>query len=430
MGNKLGRRRQVVDEKYTRPQGLYNHKDVDHKKLRKLILESKLAPCYPGDEDCAHDLEECPICFLYYPSLNRSRCCTKSICTAECFLQMKVPNSTRPTQCPFCKTANYAVEYRGVKSKEEKGLEQIEEQRVIEAKIRMRQEELQNDEERMHKRNEISFSDGNAVPADVEYSTNAVAASSISVVEGEEIVSSQDSCVTPMIRPPPASRSNRVDDFEFDLEDIMVMEAVWLSIQESGRQRNLSYPDVTPAQYEMDDHYVSSAMGPQTGSSSSPSGGLACAIAALAERQQMGGESSTSSTEGSLSSLNMLQGANSFYNRLGGESVSYPPTDNINEMPPEGTLAMTRVHNEWDMNHGPQMAEAAGSYTSCSGAADGNRLTCSPQPGDDIEGSLENNATTEPIVPESFEEQMMLAMAVSLAEARAMSNNGQSASWE
>lgn len=54
----------MVDEKYTRPQGLYNHKEVDHKKLRKLILESKLAPCYPGDEESATDLEECPICFL------------------------------------------------------------------------------------------------------------------------------------------------------------------------------------------------------------------------------------------------------------------------------------------------------------------------------------------------------------------------------
>lgn len=28
-------------------------------------------------------------------------------------------------RCPFCKTANYAVEYRGVKTKEEKGMEQI-----------------------------------------------------------------------------------------------------------------------------------------------------------------------------------------------------------------------------------------------------------------------------------------------------------------
>ncbi|KAI4323137.1 hypothetical protein L6164_022767 [Bauhinia variegata] len=166
MGNKLGRRRQVVDEKYTRPKGLYNHKDVDHEKLRKLILESKLAPCYPGDEECTYDLEECPICFLYYPSLNRSRCCMKSICT-ECLLQMKVPNSTRPTQCPFCKMGNYAVEYHGVKSKEQKGLEQIEEQHVIEAKIRMRQ---QDEEERMQKRQELSSSSGNVAHADVEYS--------------------------------------------------------------------------------------------------------------------------------------------------------------------------------------------------------------------------------------------------------------------
>uniref|UniRef100_A0A7C9CMT5 RING-type domain-containing protein n=1 Tax=Opuntia streptacantha TaxID=393608 RepID=A0A7C9CMT5_OPUST len=142
MGNKLGRRKQVVDEKYSRPQGLYQIKDVDYKKLRKLILESKLAPCYPGgDESDTGLLEECPICFLYYPTLNRSRCCMKSICT-ECFLQMKNPNSSRPTQCPFCKTSNYAVEYRGVKSKEERGMEQIEEQKVIEAKIRMRQQEL------------------------------------------------------------------------------------------------------------------------------------------------------------------------------------------------------------------------------------------------------------------------------------------------
>lgn len=54
----------MVDEQYTRPQGLYQHKDVDQKKLRKLILDAKLAPCYPGDDECAFDREECPICFL------------------------------------------------------------------------------------------------------------------------------------------------------------------------------------------------------------------------------------------------------------------------------------------------------------------------------------------------------------------------------
>jgi hypothetical protein len=424
MGNKLGRRRQVVDEKYTHPQGLYNHKDVDQKKLRKLILESKLAPCYPGDEETACDREECPICFLYYPSLNRSRCCTKSICT-ECFLQMKVPNSTRPTQCPFCKTANYAVEYRGVKSKEEKGLEQIEEQRVIEAKIRMRKQEIQDEEERMHKRLEVSSSNANVAVADVEYSSNAVAESSTSVIEPDEIVSSQDSCATPMVRPHPATRANRDDEFDVDLEDIMVMEAIWLSIQENGRQRNLSFADATSGHYVADDRYASSPMVPQTGSSSSPSGGLACAIAALAERQQMSGESSVSSNNENSSSFNMPPGSRRFYNRLGRDMVSYSPSENLNEVPPDDAMTMTRSHGEWSIDHGSQAAETTTSYANSVEAEDHGELSSLSQ-SNDI-GSFQS--ATDPIVPESFEEQMMLAMAVSLAEARAMPS-GQSASWQ
>lgn len=71
MGNKLvGRKRQVVEERYTKPQGLYVNTDVDIKKLRKLIVESKLAPCYPGDDESCHDLEECPICFLVCESFS------------------------------------------------------------------------------------------------------------------------------------------------------------------------------------------------------------------------------------------------------------------------------------------------------------------------------------------------------------------------
>ncbi|XP_042415894.1 E3 ubiquitin-protein ligase DA2-like [Zingiber officinale] len=83
MGNKIGKKRQVVDEKYTRLQGLYQHIDIDHKRLRKLILDSKLAAFYPGLDDHSLNLEECPMCFLYYPSLNRSRCCIKGMCTGR-----------------------------------------------------------------------------------------------------------------------------------------------------------------------------------------------------------------------------------------------------------------------------------------------------------------------------------------------------------
>ncbi|EEH54573.1 uncharacterized protein MICPUCDRAFT_19589, partial [Micromonas pusilla CCMP1545] len=67
-----------MDDRYTRPQGLYDHDDVDLKKLKRLIVKGKLAPCYPGKEQ---DLDECPICFLSYPSLNHSKCCNSGICT-------------------------------------------------------------------------------------------------------------------------------------------------------------------------------------------------------------------------------------------------------------------------------------------------------------------------------------------------------------
>ncbi|OIW19905.1 hypothetical protein TanjilG_28776 [Lupinus angustifolius] len=349
---------------------------------------------------------------------------------------MKVPNSTRPThiriiaclnnmRCPFCKTLNYAVEYRGVKTKEEKGLEQIEEQRVIEAKIRMRQQELLEEEERMNRRQEVSSTNMNVEVADVEYSSNAVAASSISVVEHEEIVSSQDSCATSMVRPSPSARTNRDDEFDVDLEDIMVMEAIWLSIQ-NGRQMYLSSADAPPGQDIANNHSTSTVMAPQTGSSSSPSGGLACAIAALAERQQTAEESSMSFSNENTSSSNMLQGSRRYYNRLGRDMVSYPHTENLNEVPPDDSVAMASGHSEWKIDHGPQVAETGTSYASSVAAEDGGESSSLPQ-SNEIVGSVQS--ATDPIVPESFEEQMMLAMAVSLAEARAMSS-GQGASWQ
>lgn len=200
----------------------------------------------------------------------------------------------------------------------------------------------------------------------------------------------------------------------------------YITLQENGRQRNLSFADATSGQYTADEHDVSSVTVPQTSSSSSPSGGLACAVAALAERQQMAGDSSMSSTNQNTSPFNMLHGSRRFYNRLGRDMVSYQPTGNLNDMPPADIVAMTQGHGEWHIDHGPQVAETATSYASSVAAADGGELSSLPQ-SDEIDGSLQS--ATGPIVPESFEEQMMLAMAVSLAEARAMSN-GHGASWQ
>ncbi|KAI3675068.1 hypothetical protein L1987_84652 [Smallanthus sonchifolius] len=403
MGNKLGRRRQLVDEKYTRPQGLYQHKDVDHKKLRKLILDSKLAPCYPGDDDCSCDLEECPICFLYYPSLNRSRCCTKGICT-ECFLQMKTPNSTRPTQCPFCKTLNYAVEYRGVKTKEEKGQEQIEEQRVIEAKIRMRQQEIQDEEERMLKRQETRSSSRVFEPSEAEYFSTAASSS-----EGEEIVSVPNPAT---IRHSPRYRENRDDEFDLDPENVMLMEAIWLSFQEDNKHKhdNPNYGDATQlAKYATEVRLLAS-VAPQAGysaSSSSPSGGLACAIAALAERQQTGGESSTN------------------YNNYGGNVSTYNVHPNHSQT---GLLSLDN-HLQIDHDSSKELGETGFGYGGNSRTVDDNDDVSRGQYDqvDEVENGGYGGGGN--MVPESFEEQMMLAMAVSLAEARARTSSTPEVAW-
>ncbi|KAM5539058.1 hypothetical protein V8D89_007281 [Ganoderma adspersum] len=60
---------------------------------------------------------ECPICFLYYPpNINRSRCCDQAICT-ECFVQIKrmEPTTTHlvsePAACPYCVQENFGVVY-------------------------------------------------------------------------------------------------------------------------------------------------------------------------------------------------------------------------------------------------------------------------------------------------------------------------------
>ncbi|KAG9456065.1 hypothetical protein H6P81_000573 [Aristolochia fimbriata] len=219
MGNRICRkRRSGIEERFTRPQRLIRQpSDVDYKRLRKLILSQKLAPCFDGVEDSHPDLEECPICFFYYPSLNRSICCRKRVCT-ECFLQMKPSNAARPAQCPFCKCSSYAVEFRGAKTEEEKRKELAEEQKVIEAKMRIRRRESQNDQglfvEQISSNEELQSS-GDLHP-----------------VEGRSVEASTEQ----MASQSPEWRGA----FNQDYEEIMIMEAIWRSLQEIDLQANTS----------------------------------------------------------------------------------------------------------------------------------------------------------------------------------------------
>lgn len=188
-----------------------------------------------------------------------------------------------------------------MKSKEERGLEEIEEQKVIEAKIRMHQQQLLEEEQRQQRKEEIS-------PSNREGQTVNPECNPSSGMGCEEIAPFQDSRATQTFRPQ-YTRQNRDDEFDVDLEDIMVMEAIWLSIQENGGTRHPSAGDTVPEQYATRE--CSQSLAPDSSDSSShPSGGLACAIAALAERQQLNSQSSCNYT-GHVSPPDMLPSSSS-----------------------------------------------------------------------------------------------------------------------
>jgi hypothetical protein len=84
MGSTNSKRPAASEEmKYLSPTGLYPSCNWDLKTIRKLIIEKKLAPFYPGrEEKDSPELDECPICFMFYAGgLNRTKCCHKGVCT-------------------------------------------------------------------------------------------------------------------------------------------------------------------------------------------------------------------------------------------------------------------------------------------------------------------------------------------------------------
>jgi hypothetical protein len=85
MGSSNSKKLSPEEMKYLTPTGLYPSCSWDLKTIRKLIMEKKLAPFYPGrEEKDAPDLDECPICFMFYGGgLNRTNCCHKDVCTGE-----------------------------------------------------------------------------------------------------------------------------------------------------------------------------------------------------------------------------------------------------------------------------------------------------------------------------------------------------------
>ena len=107
--------------------------------------------------------DECPICFLCYPCLNKSRCCSSEICT-ECYLRVCAPSNApeeydragrrllRPPKCPFCNTEGYGVAFGGAKSDADRAAEAEERAALAKALEAARAAELAEQAERRARR--------------------------------------------------------------------------------------------------------------------------------------------------------------------------------------------------------------------------------------------------------------------------------------
>lgn len=227
-------------------------------------------------------------------------------------------------------------------------MEAAEEQKVIEAKIRMRKQELLDDEEqeqrqkeekqRQEEANALTVTpavEGTSPVAAVELPESVSSHDKLIEIPQQETETSESSCddlessqvqdasgsegnsvssnpapqlqvlVAPVpptethiqLGPTPYAR-HRDEEFDFDLEDIMVMEAIWQSIQEQGTCHSYTTLCEAAASNQLSASAIPDAATPSSEAnrvyqhrrSGIMAGGLASAIASLAERHATKGE--------------------------------------------------------------------------------------------------------------------------------------------
>eukprot|EP00210_Caulerpa_lentillifera_P004158 g3964.t1 len=146
MGHRLCSRE--LPDKFLCPQMALGRDSGDVRVFKRMVLKGRLAPFYPGfeDSDAAPGvrillelLEECPICYMYYRVMNRTKCCRQRICS-ECIAQIQSSNGTSLSSCPcpFCKKSGIHVEVCGCKTEVEKEADRLEEQKFEEFCSRQR----------------------------------------------------------------------------------------------------------------------------------------------------------------------------------------------------------------------------------------------------------------------------------------------------
>lgn len=141
----------------------------------------------------------------------------------------------------------------------------------------------------------------------------------------------------------------------------------------------------------------------------SPYSGLACAASALNEHQHIYVESSANISSSATSMLDMLHQSGSLGNM---RFMQNNPSSYWNEIPPDSGREVLREElGECSTDHWSDMSEAGTSYAGSDVMVD-PRTAVVPFPSGAI-------MTPGHFAPENFEEQMILAMSVSLADTRA-----------
>ncbi|CAI5955507.1 unnamed protein product, partial [Closterium sp. NIES-65] len=111
--------------------------------------------------------------------------------------------------CPFCNTDAFSVEHRGKRTAAERHADLLEEQRAVEAMIRMQVEAAAAHSARLA---------GQTSPAAAEADTAAES--------GEEAAGAASPALARTV-----SASDSEENMEEDAEELMLSQAIWLSLQ-------------------------------------------------------------------------------------------------------------------------------------------------------------------------------------------------------
>uniref|UniRef100_A0A7S3PNQ8 RING-type domain-containing protein n=1 Tax=Aplanochytrium stocchinoi TaxID=215587 RepID=A0A7S3PNQ8_9STRA len=213
-----------------KPTGLYTDCKWDEKHVRRMVIEKKIAPRWPGsdNEDFIKCSDECPICFLFYPSVNVTNCCSQLICT-ECYLQLQTP-SKEENLCPFC-CKRFTVTFSGPRSEHTIRKERKETEETLE--LQLGKENVEN----LRRLDNGSIDEIETASTKMKHKAEQEAARQSMVVEYERAA-----------KPLSPNGPNRRDSsptfstingyYPQALEDMMILEAIRNSLADQGSPRS------------------------------------------------------------------------------------------------------------------------------------------------------------------------------------------------